>query len=101
MEADNGVSGQAVSAGPRLKRPTRPDNKETRKQTEKLTAEINRYAERITEIKGVLEGRRRSGPQAGSKENALMRKLDELRSDFQKNLVSGEREIQRQLCTTI
>lgn len=92
MEAGNGGSGQAVSAGPRSKRPARPDNKESRRQTEKLTAEINRYAERIKEIKSVLENRRKSGPQTGSKEHGLTRKLDELRADFQRNVVSGKKK---------
>lgn len=74
-----------VSKVARMKKPVRPDTQDLKKKTDRLTAEIERYAERIKEIKAKLDNRRR-GHQVSAREREVMRSLNDSRAEFQKNL---------------
>ncbi|GMH32677.1 hypothetical protein BSKO_00511 [Bryopsis sp. KO-2023] len=86
MESADGSSGQtSFSKLPKMKKPVMPDTQDLKKQTDKLTVEIERYADRIKEIKSTLDNRRGRN-QVSAKEREVMRVLNDSRAEFQKNL---------------
>ncbi|CAD7700831.1 unnamed protein product [Ostreobium quekettii] len=83
MAEGAGGGGTAPKGPARMKRPAVPDRAEMDKQVEKLNAETERHAARIKEIKGVLAARRDRSRGASGEESAIMRRLADLRAQFE------------------
>lgn len=85
-ETQSGNEENGAGAGTKaqkMKKPVPPDSVEKDKQVEKLTAEIERYADRIQQIKDVLASRKEHSRGASGEEQAIIRRIKDIRTQFQ------------------
>lgn len=73
----------------KVKRPAKPDDAERTLQVQKLQAEINKYSERIKEIKEIIDSKRNSAKGVGSASKDIRSRLQALRDEKGTILVGG------------
>jgi chaperonin cofactor prefoldin len=71
----------------KVKKPIKPDDSERNKQIEKLQEQITKHSDRIRDIKEVIESKRGSARSVGGGGRDIIKRLQDLRNQFQSVLV--------------